>query len=62
MTQTMNNTETGSDLIEQRQQKRQKVLEQFLQEAKRRGELTVVYENKIREDFRRKQEAEERKL
>ena len=62
MTWTMNNTETGSDLIEERQQKRQKVLQQFLQEAKRRGELTVVYENKIREDFRRKQEAEEWKL
>ena len=26
------------------------------------GELTVIYENKIREDFRRKQEAEEPKL
>ena len=62
MTQAMNNTETGSDLIEERQQKRQKVLEQFLQEAKRRGDLTVTYENKIREDFRRKQEAEEQKL
>ena len=62
MTWAMNNTETGSDLIKERQQKRQKVLEQFLQEAQRRGELTVVYENKIREDFRRKQEAEEQKL
>ena len=33
MTRAMNNTETGSDLIKERQQKRQKVLEQFLQEA-----------------------------
>ena len=62
MTWTMNNTETGSDLIKERQQKRQKVLEKFLQETKRRGELTVIYDNKIREDFRRKQEAEEWKL
>ena len=62
MTVAMNNTETGSNLIEERQQKRQKVLEQFLQEAKRREELTVVYENKIRKDFRRRQEAEEQKL
>ena len=62
MTQAMNNTETGSDLIKERQQKRQKVLEQFLREAKRRGDLTVTYENKIREDFRRKQEAEEQRL
>ena len=30
MTQAMNNTETGSNLIEERQQKRQKVLDQFL--------------------------------
>ena len=30
MTLAMNNTETGSNLIEERQQKRQKVLEQFL--------------------------------
>ena len=58
MTQAMNNTETGNDLITERQQKRQKVLEQFLQQAKRRGDLTVTYENKIKEDFRRKQEAE----
>ena len=62
MTLAMNNTETGSNLIKERQQKRQKVLEQFLQEAKRRGELTVTYKNKIREDFRRRQEAEEQKL
>ena len=62
MTVAMNNMETGSNLIEERQQKRQKVLEQFLQEAKRREELTVAYENKIREDFRRRQEAEEQKL
>ena len=30
MTLAMNNTETGSNLIKERQQKRQKVLEQFL--------------------------------
>ena len=36
----MNNTETGSDLIEERQQKRQKVLKQLLREAKRRGDLS----------------------
>ena len=60
MTLAMNNTETGSNLIKERQQKRQEVLEQFLREAKRRGELTVIYENKIREDFRRRQEAEQK--
>ena len=37
MTLAMNNTETGSNLIKERQQKRQKVLELFLREAKRRG-------------------------
>ena len=58
----LHHTPNRSDLNEERQQKRQKVLEQFFREAKRRGELTVIYENKIREDFRRKQEAEEQKL
>ena len=54
MTLATNNTETGSNLVEERQEKRQKVPEQFLREAKRRGKLTVIYENKIREDFRRR--------
>ena len=30
--------------------------------GQKKGELTVIYENKISEDFRRKQEAEEWKL
>ena len=62
MAQEVNNTETGNNLIEERQQKRQRVLEQFLREAKRKGEIMAAHENKIREDFRRKQEAEEQKL
>ena len=33
MTLAMKNTETGSNLIKERQQKRQKVQEQFLREA-----------------------------
>ena len=53
MAQEVNNTETGSDLIEERQQKRQRVLEQFLREAKRKGEMMATHENKIREEFRR---------
>ena len=62
MTSATNEIQTESNLIKERQQKRQKVLEQFLQEAKRQGELMIVYENKIREDFKRRQEAEEQKL
>ena len=62
MAQEVNNTETGSDLIEERQQKRQGVLEQFLREAKRKGEMMAAHENKIREEFRRRQETEEWKL
>ena len=54
MAQEANNTETGSNLIEERQQKRQRVLEQFLREAKRKGEMTAAHENKIREEFRRR--------
>ena len=59
MAQEVNNTETGSDLIEERQQKRQRVLEQFLREAKRKGEMTATHDNKIREEFRRRQKKEE---
>ena len=62
MAQEVNNTETGSDLIEERQQRRQRVLEQFLREAKRKGEMMAAHENKIREEFRRRQETEEWKL
>ena len=62
MAQEVNNIETGSDLIKERQQKRQKVLEQFLREAKRKEEMMATQENKIREEFRRRQEAEEQKL
>ena len=62
MAQEVNNTETGSNLIKERQQKRQRVLEQFLREDKRKGEMMATHENKIREEFRRRQEAEEQKL
>ena len=62
MAQEVNNTETVSNLIEERQQKRQRVLEQFLREAKRKGEMMAAHENKIREEFRRRQEAGEQKL
>ena len=62
MAQEVNNTETWSNLIKERQQKRQRVLEQFLREAKRKGEMMATHENKIREEFRRRQEAEEQKL
>ena len=51
MTLATNEMQTENSLIEDRQHKRKQVLEQFLLEAKRRGELTVVYESKIREDF-----------
>ena len=62
MTQEVNNTETGSDLIKKRQQERQRVLEQFLREAKRKEEMTAAHENKIRDEFRKRQETEEWKL
>ena len=55
-------TYRGEGSVESRQQKRQGVLEQFIREAKRRGELTTAAENRMREDFRKKQEAEEKKL
>ena len=51
-----------SSLIEDRKQKRKKVLEQFLREAKRQGRLTESMEAKMRDDFHRQQEAEEQRL
>ena len=54
MAQEVNNTEKGNNLVKERQQKRQGVLEQFLREAKRKGEIMATQSNKIREDFRRK--------
>ena len=49
-------------LIEDRKQKRKKVLEQFLREAKRQGRLTKPMEAEMRDDFHRQQEAKEQRL
>ena len=53
-----NRSQTGDSYIENRQNRRNQVLEQFIREAKRKGQMTAVYENKIRENFRIRQEAE----
>ena len=37
------------------------MLEQFIREARRKGEMTAVYESKLRESFRIRQEAEEKR-
>ena len=55
-------SQTGDSCIEDRQNRRNQVLEQFIREAKRKGQMTAVYENKIRENFRIRQEAEEQRL
>ena len=47
---------------EDRQNKRNKMLEQFIREARRKGEMTSVYESKQRENFRITQEAEKKRL
>ena len=47
-----NRSQTGDSYIENRQNRRKQVLEQFIREAKRKGQMTAVYENKIRENFR----------
>ena len=44
---TRDKTQTDSSLIEDRQNKRNKVLEQFIREAKRTGDMTNDYENRI---------------
>ena len=52
----------GDSYIKNRQNRRNEVLEQFIREAKRKGQMTAVYKNKIRENFRIRQEAEEQRL
>ena len=37
-------------------------MEQFIREARRKGEMTAVYESKLRKSFRIRQEAEEKRL
>ena len=38
------------------------MLEQFIREARRKGEMTAVYESKLRENFRIRQKAEEKRF
>ena len=52
----------GDSYIKNTQNRRNQVLEQFLREAKRKGQMTAVYKNKITENFRIRQEAEEQRL
>ena len=47
---------------EDRQNRRNKVLEQFIREARRKGEMTAVYKSKLRENFRIRKEAEEKRF
>ena len=55
-------TQTEGSYIQDRQNKRNQVLEQFIREAKGKGEMTAAHENKIRESFRIRQEVEEKRL
>ena len=44
---TSNRSQTGDSYIEGRQNRRNQVLEQFIREAKRKGQMTAAYENKL---------------
>ena len=44
---TSNRIQAEISHIQERQNSRNQVLEQFIREAKRKGEITTVYENKI---------------
>ena len=59
---TSNKSQTSDSYMKDRQNKRNQVLEQFIREAKRKGQMTAAYENKQREDFKSRQEAEEQRL
>ena len=54
-------SQTGDSYIEDRQNRRNQVLEQFIREAKRKCQITAVHKNKIRENFRIRQEAGEQR-
>ena len=49
---TSNRSQTSDSYIKDRQNGRNQELEQFIREAKRKGQMTAVYENKLREDFK----------
>ena len=46
-TLTSNRSQTSDSYIEHRQNRRNQVLEQFIREAKRKGQMTAAYENKL---------------
>ena len=53
---------TQTDNSEDRQNKRNKLLEYFIREARGTGDMTDDHENRIQESFRLRQEAEEKRL
>ena len=59
---TSNRSQTSDSYIKDRQNRRNQVLEQFIREAKRKGQMTAAYENKLKADFKSRQEAEEQRL
>ena len=59
---TSNRSQISDSYIEGRQNRRNQVLEKFIREVKRKGQMTVAYENKLREDFKSRQEAEEKRF
>ena len=54
---TSNRSKISDSYIKGRQNRRKQVLEQFIREAKRKDQMTVAYENKLREDFKSRQQA-----
>ena len=56
------NAQNEDSQWEHRQNRRNKALEQFIRKARRKGEMTAVYESKLRQSFRIRQEAEEKRL
>ena len=59
---TSKRSQTSDSYIKDRQNRRNQVLEQFIREAKRKGQMTAAYENKLIEDFKSRQEAKEQRL
>ena len=59
---TSNRSQTSDSYTKGRQNRRNQVLEQFIREAKRKGQMTAAYKNELQEDFKLRQEAKEQRL
>ena len=61
-TQQLLNLSLNYDNAEVRQDRRNQVLERFLREQKRKGNLTLIQEENLWKEFKQQQDAEEKRI